>query len=279
MSELYHPRHLSPALWSVAGIVAIALHAGGVGLILFSEQPEDEPDLGAPAIEIGVELAAPELDPTVLPVGPYTEAAAPSPAMVEQKAMIEHTDLPKATPTETEDPDRVVSPNQTEKPKEEEPKIVTMPTPASTESVASEATAPPDLQQAPEATFSVAPTLGTGESARRERATWQKELAAHLDKYKRYPPDRALQNAEVIVSFVLDRLGHVVSKHIVKGSGDSSFDAAALDMLQRSDPVPPPPPLVADEGLAFSLPVIFQVKKGQQHQISIENRRRWPPHS
>jgi periplasmic protein TonB len=31
-------------------------------------------------------------------------------------------------------------------------------------------------------------------------------------------------------------------------------------MLQRSDPVPPPPPLVADEGLTFSLPVIFHVK-------------------
>ena len=31
-------------------------------------------------------------------------------------------------------------------------------------------------------------------------------------------------------------------------------------MLQRADPVPAPPPLVADEGLAFSLPVIFHVK-------------------
>jgi hypothetical protein len=29
--------------------------------------------------------------------------------------VIEKTDLPKATPTETDDPDRVVSPNETEK--------------------------------------------------------------------------------------------------------------------------------------------------------------------
>ena len=106
MSELYHPRHLSPALWSIAVIVAIALHAGGVGLAFVSKQPDDEPDLGAPAIEIGIELAAPKLEPTDLPVGPDTEAAAPSPAMVEQKAVIEKTDLPKATPTETDDPDR-----------------------------------------------------------------------------------------------------------------------------------------------------------------------------
>ena len=108
---------------------------------------------------------------------------------------------------------------------------------------------------------SVAPAAGTGESARRERVTWQKELAAHLDKFKRYPSDRLVERAEVVVSFVLDRVGHVLSKRIAKGSGDASFDAAALEMLQRSDPVPPPPPLVADDGLTFSLPVIFHAKK------------------
>jgi periplasmic protein TonB len=180
--------------------------------------------------------------------------------MAEQKAVIEHTDLPKAAPTETDDPDRVVSPNETQKPKEDEPKMPTVQTQASSPSVAAEATASPMLQEAPVATHSIAPSPGTGQSARRERATWQKELAAHFNKFKRYPEERKTPRAEVLVSFVLDRLGHVVSKRIVKGSGDAAFDAAALDMLQRSDPVPPPPPLVADEGLTFSLPVIFQAK-------------------
>jgi TonB family protein len=153
-----------------------------------------------------------------------------------------------------------VSPNETEKPKEEEPQVTTMPTQASTPSVAAEATAFPTLREAPEATRSIAPTPGTGESARREKATWQKELAAHFNKFKRYPAERKSPRAEVVVSFVLDRMGHVISKRIVKGSGDAAFDAAALDMLQRSDPVPAPPPLVADDGLTFSLPVIFQAK-------------------
>ena len=44
------------------------------------------------------------------------------------------------------------------------------------------------------------------------------------------------------------------------GSGDPAFDAAALAMLQRANPVPPPPPLVADDGLTFTLPVIFNAK-------------------
>ena len=40
-----------------------------------------------------------------------------------------------------------------------------------------------------------------------------------------------------------DRLGHVISTRIVESSGDTAFDAAALDMVKRSDPVPAPPPL------------------------------------
>ncbi|HTO65693.1 MAG TPA: energy transducer TonB, partial [Bradyrhizobium sp.] len=65
-----------------------------------------------------------------------------------------------------------------------------------------------------------------------------------------------------LVNFVLDRMGHVLSASIVKGSGDPAFDEAAVAMVRRSDPVPQPPPLVADEGLSFTLPVIFQ-KKGK----------------
>ena len=94
----------------------------------------------------------------------------------------------------------------------------------------------------------------------RMRATWQKELVAHLDKHKRYPSERSEKSAEILISFALDRMGHVLSANIVKGSGDTAFDEAALAMVRKSDPVPMPPPLVADEGLNFTLPVIFRVK-------------------
>ena len=67
------------------------------------------------------------------------------------------------------------------------------------------------------------------------RATWQKQLVAHLDKHKRYPAARVQKRAEIVVSFVLDRTGHVLSTGIVKGSGDAAFDEAALAMVRRSD--------------------------------------------
>ncbi|MDB5573032.1 MAG: outer rane transport energization protein TonB, partial [Tardiphaga sp.] len=78
-----------------------------------------------------------------------------------------------------------------------------------------------------------------------------------------YPVERQQKSAEIVVNFVLDRLGHVQSVTLLKGSGDAAFDAAAVAMVRRSDPVPAPPPLIADEGLSFTLPVIFRVKNAK----------------
>ena len=250
----------SRRLWIFAALAALALHAGGGALALAhlrAEEPDDS--LGAPAIEIGLEMTSPHVEPTDLPPGPDTEASVASPAVAEQKTELKETELPKEVPTETEDPDRAVTTNDS-KPKEDDAKMAAVQTQASAESVAAEATATPSTEAIPEGPRSVAPAQGTGESARRMRVTWQKELIAHLNKHKRYPAERSQMSAEILVSFALDRMGHVLSASIVKGSGDAAFDQAALTMVRKSDPVPPPPPAVADEGLNFTLPVIFRVK-------------------
>jgi protein TonB len=248
-------------LWVLAAVAALALHLGGAALAITHLQ-EAEPDdsLGASAIEVGVELESTHREATDLPPGPDTDASVASPQLAEQKAEVKETDLPKDIPTETEEADRIVTPNDTKKPTEDDPKIAAVQTQASTESVAAEATAMPSSDEIPEGKRSVAPAIGTGASASRVRATWQKELVAHLDKHKRYPAERQLKAAEIYVRFTLDRLGHVLSTAIEKSSGDTAFDEAALAMVKRSDPVPVPPPLIADEGLSFTLPVIFRVK-------------------
>jgi protein TonB len=261
MSDLDTEQKPSRRLWILAAVGALALHIGGGALALAHLRTDDLDDsLGTPAIEIGLEMMSPHLEATDLPPGPDADASVASPALAEQKAEVKETELPKDMPTETDDPDRVVTPNDSHKPKEDDTKIATVQTSASQESVAAEATATPSMEEIPEGPRSVAPAQGTGESAQRMRVTWQKELIAHLDKHKRYPAERALKSAEIVVSFVLDRMGHVLSTSIVKGSGDTVFDEAALAMVRRSDPVPQPPPLVADEGLNFTLPVIFRIK-------------------
>ena len=251
----------SRRLWVLAAAGALALHLGGGALAIAHLQTDDSDDaLGVAAIEVGMELASVHREATDLPPGPDTDASAASPALAEQKAEVKETELPKDVPTETDDPDRVVTPNDTQKPKEDDPEIAKVQTQASTESVASEATATPSSDAIPEGPRSVSPAQGIGEVVRRVRVKWEKELVAHLDRHKRYPAERSQKSAEIVISFALDRTGHVLSSTIVKGSGDAAFDEAALAMVRRSDPVPQPPPLIADEGLSFTLPVIFRVK-------------------
>ncbi len=253
------PRKPSMPLWLVAAVVAVLLHAAAIALIVMHLQADDPDDaLGAPALEIALDLAAPRLAPTDLPPGPESEAAAATPPLPEQKATAEESTLPKDTPTETDDPDRLVAPTAAAKPKEDDPQVKTVETSPSAESVASEATAPPASATAPESPRSTAPVQGTGQAAARIRATWEKELVGHLNRFKRYPEGANRRSVEIAVLFTLDRTGHVLSAAIEKSSGDPAFDAAALAMLHRADPVPAPPPAVADESLTFTLPVMFR---------------------
>jgi periplasmic protein TonB len=261
MPDLDTEQKPSRRLWVLAAAGALALHLGCGALAVAHLQTDDDDDaVGSAAIEVGMELASVRREATDLPPGPEADASVASPALAEQKAEVKETELPKDVPTEAEDPDRVVTPNDSQKPKEDDPEIAAVQTQASTESVASEATATPSSDAIPEGPRSVSPAQGIGEVARRERVKWEKQLVAHLDRHKRYPAQRSQKSAEILISFALDRTGHVLSSTIVKGSGDAAFDEAALAMLRRSDPVPQPPPLIADEGLNFTLPVIFRVK-------------------
>jgi periplasmic protein TonB len=253
------PRTLPLSLWVIGAISAIGIHAGGIALATAYASPTElDDDSGAPAIEIGVELEAPHREQTDLPPGPESDASTASQAVREQLSKAEKTALPQAKPDETDDPDRVVSPEAATKPTEHDPKAPPVRANPANDAAAAEAAAPPSSPAAKESTRSAAPTQGSGESAQRQRVTWQRQLVAHLDRNKRYPDDASRHDAEILVTFSLDRLGHVVSASIKKGSGFANFDAAALAMMRKADPVPAPPPLVADEGLNFTLPVIFR---------------------
>jgi TonB family protein len=253
----------SRALWLGAAAGALALHLCGVALAVVHLQRDGEDDeLGAPGIEIGLDLAAPQAPPTDLPAGPDSDAAAASSASAAATAQAEKVpeDLPREQPVESENPDRVVTTEVQEKPKKEEQPTPTAQATPSAESAASEATAMPTSETAKVAERATTVAQGTGEARQRVRTTWQRELVAHLDRHKRYPADREQKTAEIVVSFSIDRRGRLLSSAIAKSSGDPAFDAAALAMLKRSDPVPPPPPLIADETLSFTVPVIFRVK-------------------
>ena len=254
-------RRPKPAIWICAAILAVALHAAALASALMKPTPEDGDDLGAPGIEVGIELAAPMGEVSDLPPGPEADAAASSTASIQQKAVPEvQEERPEEKPVEAEDPDRVVAPERVEKKEEPAPTPVQQQSEASAESVASEAAAMPAVETAKEAPTSVSPDPGTGENAMRVKTTWQRRLVSHLDRHKRYPPGEIRRAVQTLVTFTIDRTGHVLAATVAQSSGDAVFDQAAVAMLRRSDPVPPPPALVADEGLTFTVPVVFRAK-------------------
>jgi TonB family protein len=245
-------------IWIFAAIFVCCAHVAFAAFaIARMNEPEDD-DLGAPGIEIAFELASTQTSPSELPPGPESEASAASPPVVEQKTTEKEVDLPKDTPVESDKPDRLVTIEKTDKPEEKEPEPKIKMMKASDESAAQEATAAPVIQNVQQAAKSTTLDQGTGQSRQRSRVTWQKELMAHLDKFKRYPTERSQKSAEILIALTLDRTGRVLAANIAKSSGDEAFDHAAIAMVEHASPVPPPPPLIADEGLDFSLPVIFR---------------------
>jgi TonB family protein len=247
----------SRRLWILAAAGALALHIGCGALAFAHLRGDDEAEyLGAQG-DIGIELTSATAEDTDLPVGPDADASVASPALAEQKAEIKETELPKDTPTETEDPDRVVTTADNNKPKEDDPKVAAVQTSASEESVAQEATARQNIEGARESDTPTVVHQGIGKDAQKLLAKWRGQLSAYLNLHKRYPEVKSTKATKVKVGFVLDRLGHVVSMRVIEGSGDAAYDEAALAMIRRSDPVPRPPPVEADDGLNFTLDVIF----------------------
>lgn len=257
-----HEQRPTWRLWTIAAVVAVALHVGGAALALAHLQPDDGADgLGANVEGVDVELMSPSAEDTELPPGPDADASVASPALAEQKAEVKPTDLPKEIPKESEEPDRVVTQNEQKKPTEDTPKVETVQTAASQESVAQEASARQKIDNAREANATAAPNLGIGKDKHALAAKWERQISAYFELHKRYPKVDKTKAAMVKVNLVLNRLGHVVSLAVSQSSGDAAFDEAALDMIRRSDPVPRPPASLTDDTFSYNLNVDFKDRK------------------
>jgi TonB family protein len=262
MSDIDLEQKPSRWLWLFAGVAALALHVGGGAFAVAHLRDADEENaLGAAGIEIALEMSSPKSEETDLPPGPDSDASVASPALAEQKAEVKETDLPKDTPTEEAEADRMVTPNNVKKPIEEEEKVAKVETEASQESVAAEASARQPLEDAREAKTVTAPNPGMGKDKHVMAAKWQNQISAYFQQHLRYPEVKQTRDANVVISIVLDRAGHVVSYEVVESSGDPRFDEAAKSMIRRSDPVPRPPAGLTDDTFTFALPVKFNKRR------------------
>src|ERR1700694_5575668 len=64
-------------------------------------------------------------------------------------------------------------------------------------------------------------------------ASWQSALAAHCDRFKRYPVDARERGEQGLprVALTIDHEGHLLASHIVQSTGSPTLDQETLHML------------------------------------------------
>jgi len=134
------------------------------------------------------------------------------------------------------------------KPKKAEDSDVQQNTQASAPTTA--APKPLDVQRAK---TNAAPSSGVSSS--RSITTWRGMVMAHLNRRKRHPGGSARGTSSV--AFVIDRSGRVLSARLIRSSGSSALDRAAVALARRASPVPAPPANIGQGRITLTVPIHF----------------------
>jgi protein TonB len=92
-------------------------------------------------------------------------------------------------------------------------------------------------------------------------ADWSTRLRAHIERHKRFPADAdPARGGLARVSFVVDLQGRVLSQRLAGSSGSAALDREAISLLQRAQPLPPPPREMGRSSVSVTLPINFQTR-------------------
>jgi periplasmic protein TonB len=247
--------------WLACGFIALAMHAAIV-LAIASHSDDSVLDSGAPVVmmELAPVSAAPPEPLNELAPGPQ-QAEAEQIEQVKQAIPKDQRDAEQIRELPRE-PDPVVAlqsgatvvKEQTPRTEsQEQPEVETK---EEIHQEAATATAPPSAVLTDVRPAAPAP----GQIERPTSAavlTWQRSMVMQLERHKRYPLQARGEQGVAIVSFTIDRQGHLLSSRILRSAGSAILDAAALAMLSSAEPFPAPPLGIADELLAITVPIRY----------------------
>ena len=92
--------------------------------------------------------------------------------------------------------------------------------------------------------------------------TWKIQVAALLERNKRYPSDAQSRREQGVVQlfFSLDRKGMVIASRIAASSGSPALDDEAMALVRRAQPFPAPPPDLAGAHIDLTVPIRFNLR-------------------
>jgi periplasmic protein TonB len=220
------------ARWAVAAAVVLGVHAGALTYLLAVHEPDV---VGGATDVVTVELAPIDSTPDAV-----ESDLAPAPeTMVEQAPL---PDLPQPKPQEE---------MKVERPPDEAPAEVALPVEKPPEKI--QQVSPPPAPVTAQKVKGAAPKV---------EASWQTSLMRQLQRVKRYPASSQSRKEEgiVLLSFSLDRNGHVLAHSIARSSGHADLDNEVLDMIMRAQPLPPFPESMTQTQIDLTVPIRFSLR-------------------
>jgi protein TonB len=123
--------------------------------------------------------------------------------------------------------------------------------------------APPVMTAAPPLAAPVAvaaPPISAPPHGNESRATYLGLLLARLNRFKHYPPEAKAAHIEgvVMLHFVLNHDGRLITAEIAKSSGRPALDREALALMARAQPLPAMPVEMGDK-LDAVVPIEFSL--------------------
>ena len=216
--------------WGTAAAIVLGVHAAAIAFYLVSHQPEE---IGDDASAVTIELAPIENTPDAV-----ERDVTPAP-----ETMIESKPLPK--PPDNPPPEEKVE----QAPPEETPTVIP-----------EQAEQPPEKVEEPKPPAPVTAQRAKA-GAPHIASSWESSLVRHLQRYKRYPSEALSRSEEgiVLLSFSIDRNGHVLARHIARSSGHPDLDNEVMDMIMRAEPLPAFPTNMPQAQLDLTVPIRFSM--------------------
>jgi protein TonB len=232
-------RRVEALHWGTCFALVVVLHGVAALALLINAPAVSDFDAGTPVpvvIELPEIAAAPAIPPDDVepePLEPESDPAPRSPqALIWSPEQVADLALP------------LLEPPKPQPPVEERP------------ATATPSSAIPPSAEAP-------PTPGAEVLTPRAAVVrWQSMLAAHLERFKRYPAEARNRGERGIakVVFTIDHEGRLLSSRIVQSSGSPTLDEETLAALARAQPMPRPPTEISSRELSFLIPIRFDIR-------------------